>query len=87
MNYQPLFISAEHYYSVGIDHDSGDYLIEVVITWIAWYSIYFRLTEAEIAAFKSDPTALVELSYEMAADKGVRRFRDRMVLNQGPQSA
>jgi hypothetical protein len=86
MNYRQLYINTEHYYSVGIDDDSGEYLIEVVITWIAWYSIFFRLTATEIEAFKSNPIALTDLSYEMAADKGAKHFRDRMVLNQGPHS-
>jgi hypothetical protein len=84
MTYEPLHISREHYYSVGIDRDTGQHLIEVVITWVAWYSIYFRLTSQEVAAFEADRDALTPLSYELAADQGAHKFADRLVLNEGP---
>jgi hypothetical protein len=34
--------------SVGIDEETGEHLIEVIITWVAWYGIYFRLLAAEV---------------------------------------
>lgn len=84
MNYQPLHVDRDHYYSVGIDKESGEYLMEVVITWIAWYSIYFRLLPEEVEAFKQDSDALRELSYELAKDRGNEKFKDRVVLNERP---
>jgi hypothetical protein len=84
MQFERLYTSPENYYSVGIDRDSGQYMIEVVITWIAWYNIYFRLTPEEVAAFQVDREALTPLSYELASDKGESRFSDRLVLNDGP---
>ena len=71
--------------SIVTDRETGQHLIEVVITWIAWYSIYFRLTPDEVAAFELDKSALTPLSLELAADKGTDIFSDRLVLNEGPQ--
>jgi hypothetical protein len=84
MKFNRIFTNAEHYYSVGIDQETGEHLIEVVITWVAWYSIYFRLMPEEVQAFRVDPNALTGLSYELAADRGNNRFRDRLVKNEGP---
>ena len=82
MNYTPLYVESDHFYSVGVDEETGEYLIEV---WLALYSIYFRLLPDEVETFKRDPHALRELSYELAADKGDAQFKDRLVLNDEPQ--
>lgn len=82
MKYQRLHTNSEHYYSIGVDEETGRYVMEVVITWIAWYSIYFWLTDAEVADFKRDPNALTDLSQEMAADKGQQFFADRLIYSE-----
>jgi hypothetical protein len=79
MNYQRIYTNSEHYYSIGIDNDSGQYIIEVIITWVAWYSIYFRLNSKEIASFRRDQDSLTELSYKMARDKGKFWYRHRLL--------
>lgn len=84
MQYERIHVNHDHYYSVGIDRESGDYLIEVLITWVAWYSIYFRLTPEEVRLFEADADSLTSLSYELAKDKGFDRFRDRLVHNEAP---
>lgn len=83
-NYSEIYCSSDNYYSVGIDADTGEPLIQVVITWVAWYSVYFRLTPEEFAAFQCDHEALTPLSYELAKDKGFDKFRDRLVHNEKP---
>ena len=85
MRFKQLYINRDHYYSVGIDEDTGDHMLAVVITWVAWYSIYFRLTHEEVILFRENSEALTELSYEMASEKGEWKFKDRLVLNEGPQ--
>ncbi len=85
MQFERIYIDRGNYYSIGIDRETGEYLIEVVITWIAWYYVYFRLTPEEVAEFERDNQALTPLSYELAADKGAKKYADRLVLNQGPQ--
>jgi len=82
MKYQRLYTSSERYYSVGIDEETGRYVMEVVITWIAWYSIYFWLSDEEATEFKRDPNALTDLSEEMAADKGEGTYRDRLIYSE-----
>lgn len=85
MKFKPIYKDSDNYYSVGIDEESGKYVIEVVITWIAWYNIYFSLTDEEVELFKKNESALTELANEMAHDKGKSKFKDRLILNQGPQ--
>jgi hypothetical protein len=85
MQFEPIHIDRSNYYSIGIDRETGQHLIQVVITWVAWYSNYFRLTPDEVAAFDLDNNALTTLSYELAADKGADKLSDRLVLNEGPQ--
>jgi hypothetical protein len=84
MRYKSTHVNADHYYSVGIDEETGEYLIEIVVTWVMWYSIYFRLLAEEVEAFQLDHNSLTPLSYELASDKGFVRFRDRLVLNEKP---
>ncbi len=85
MRYRSIYANRDHYYSVGIDDETGEWLMEVVITWVAWYSIYFRLTTAEIECFNEDHDSLTALSYELASDKGRSKFRDRLVFNERPE--
>ena len=85
MRYRSIYANRDHYYSVGVDDETGEWLMEVVITWVACYSIYFRLTPAEIGRFNQDHDALTDLSYELASDIGRSKFRDRLVLNERPE--
>ena len=77
MNYQRIYTNPEHYYSIGIDADSGQYMIEVVITSVAWYSLYFRLNSNEVATFRRDQDSLTRLSHKLARDKGKFWYRHR----------
>lgn len=85
MKFKPLYKDNDRYYSIGIDEESGKYVIEIVITWIAWYNVYFSLTDEEVEFFKKNESALTELANEMAHDKGRSKFRERLILNEGPQ--
>jgi hypothetical protein len=84
MKFKSLYKDNDNYYSVGINEESGKYIIEIVITWIAWYNIYFSLTAEEVEMFKKNESALRGLANEMAHDKGRSKFKDRLLLNQGP---
>jgi hypothetical protein len=79
MRFERIYIDRDNYYSIGIDRDSGQHLMEVVVTGVAWHYLYFRLTPEELAAFERDNQALTPLSYELAADKGSGKFADRLV--------
>ena len=52
-NYTPIFTNSEKYYSVGTDGNE-DYVMEIVITWVAWYSRYFRISKQEFNWHKND---------------------------------
>ena len=82
MKCQRLHTNSERYYSVGLDEETGRYVLEVVITWVAWYSIFFWLTDGEVAEFKRDPNGLTDLSEQMAADKGQHDFADRLIYRE-----
>jgi hypothetical protein len=85
MKFKSIYKDSDNYYSVGIDEETGKYVIEIVITWIAWYSIYFSLTDEEVEMFKKNESALTGLANEMAHDKGRSKFREQLILNEGPQ--
>lgn len=63
--------------------DSNDYVMEVMITGIAWYSIYFRLSDDEIDQFNRDNNALIDLSQRFAVDKGKKFYKDRLIISDG----
>jgi hypothetical protein len=84
MRYRRLYVNTEHHFSVGHDEETGYDVIEIVITWVAWYSIYFRLMPQEMAAFELNPDSLVPLSYDLAKDKGFGVHRERLVFNEAP---
>lgn len=79
MTYRCLHVNPEHYYSVGEDESTGRPVMEVVITAVGWYSLYFWLTEEEMQAFRADPDALTDLSHRMAVDKGKHHFKNRLI--------
>jgi len=80
MEFKELYRS-DKYYSVGVDDDTGDPVIEVTITGIAWTDYYFRLTPEEFDRFKSDHASLDDLADRMAYDKGAKYFTDRLIRN------
>jgi len=69
----------ERYYSVGVDDDSGQGVIEVIVTSLAWRSFRFRLSDEELAAVRADLHALDELAERLAIDKGQRFYADRLL--------
>lgn len=77
MTLKELFVSP-NYYRVGID-ETGNGVIAVTITAVAWYEIYFRLTDDELASVKTDPRALDDLAKRLAVDKGKRLYADRLL--------
>jgi len=82
MNYSPSYIDKENYYSVGVDSETGNHMLEVVITHIAWYSRYFALTEDEIRRFKSDPASLKPLALSLAGSGAIKVYASRLVYSE-----
>jgi hypothetical protein len=69
----------ERYYSVGIDTETGEPVIEVTMTGIGWSDSYFRLTPEEFKSFQQDAGALDDLAERMAYDKGNQFYADRLL--------
>jgi hypothetical protein len=82
VNFTPVFTDQENYYSIGIDKDTGDHVCEVVITWIAWYSRYFRLTKDEIERFNADPKSLEGIARAFASSGAVTNYAERLILSE-----
>ena len=82
MRFKALFTDKENYYSVGIDEETGEYVMEVVVTWIAWYSRYFRLTPEEIQRFEEDHHSLSEMARAFVGSGGVTHYGDRMIFSE-----
>lgn len=81
MKYEAIAIHPPDLYSIGHDLDTGTYLLEVVRTWIVWYSDYYRISEAEFEAAKADITSIRDL----ALDCVYHRAGDRMFYSEAPR--
>jgi hypothetical protein len=79
MTYKTLYTDVDHHYSIGIDVETGTHVMEVIITQVGWYALYFRLQADEVARFNQDPGALTELPQRFAQDKGKWHYRDRLI--------
>lgn len=82
MQFKALYIDKENYYSVGIDEETGEHVMEVVITWIAWYSRNFRLTQDEIQRFEADSKSLEGIARAFAGSGAVSNYGHRMILSE-----
>ena len=47
-------VNREKYYSVGYSPELKKYILVDVVTWIAWYSRYFEITEDEYSLFGTE---------------------------------
>ena len=79
------WINQNEYYRVGYNKSTKDKIIVVTITWIAWYDIYFKLTDEEYEWHKNNISALTDLAQRMAIDKGENFYKDKLLLNEGHQ--
>jgi len=59
-------ISAENYFSIGRDIENGCYCIEVIMTWVAWYSRYFEISEEEYYHALNELSGFIDLSNKLA---------------------
>lgn len=80
MKPKELFVNREKYYSVAIDEDTGQPLIIVTVTSIAWRDYTFRLTHEEFESFKKDQSSLDDLAERLALDKGQKYYADRLIV-------
>lgn len=58
-------IRAEKLYRVGYLACLDKYVLASVVTWVAWYDRFFRITEEEFRLFESDLPALDALAKEL----------------------
>lgn len=81
---EQIYIDRNNYYSLLVDRNNKVLILEVVITWIAWYSVYFWLSPEEYRLFKENKPAFDRLVDSYARDKGERFFTRRLLRNEGP---
>lgn len=79
-----VFVDRDNYYSILRDRQAGIAVLEVVIPWIAYYSVYFWLSADELQLFENDKPSFDKLSHAFAMDKGESLYGNRLLLNQGP---
>jgi hypothetical protein len=79
-----VFVDRDNYYSILRDQQAGVAVLEVVIPWIAYYSVYFWLSADELHLLESDKPAFDQLAHGFAMDKGERLYGYRLLLHQGP---
>lgn len=79
-----VFVDRDNYYSILRDPQAGVAVLEVVISWIAYYGVYFWLSTDELQLFENDKPSFDKLAHAFAMDKGEHLYGDRLLLNQGP---
>ncbi len=82
MKFRAIHTNQENYYAVGFDDDTQQLVLEVVITWIAWYNRYFALTREEFDWFTSDRQRLDDLAAACAGVNGIANHRERFLHSQ-----
>jgi hypothetical protein len=82
MKFRAIHVNQEKYYSIGIDEDTQQFVLAVVITWIGWYSRYFALTREEFDSFASRREYLNELADSCASGPGIHNNRERFICSE-----
>lgn len=77
-------LDQENYYYIGTNKITGEKILSVTITWIVWYEIIFKISNTEYNLWDTDKNALNELAKQMFYDKGLNKFKDRILYNGGP---
>ncbi len=75
----------DNYYYIGTYNITGEKILSVTITWIVWYEIVFKISISEYNLWDTDKEELNELAKQMTYDKGLDKFKDRLLYNGGPQ--
>jgi len=85
MKYRSVHINKDGYYSIGIDEETGPYVLEVVMTWVAWYSRYFRLSKEEFDSYPKNQAEIDLLARACAGDSGIKNNQDRFIYSEKSQ--
>lgn len=79
MNFQRIHTNKREYYSIGVDLDTNRLVLEVLITWVAWYSRYFSISQEEFDWFNSSRNRLDELAASCAGPMGIANNQQRFI--------
>ena len=79
-----VWTNENEYYRVGVDRKTGDKVIEIVITSIGWYSVFFKLTQEEFSWYQTNVDNLNDLARQFASDQGREFFADRLIFTEKP---
>jgi hypothetical protein len=82
VNLQRVHTNQSEYYSLGIDEETKGHVLEVVITWVAWYSRFFKLTKEEFEAYPANQVEIDELARSCAGANGITNNRERFICSQ-----
>ena len=79
MKLRTIYINQEGYYSIGVDEETGTYVLDVVMTGIAWYSRLFRLTKEEFEEYPKNRAMIDRLAQSCTGTDGIENNRDRFI--------
>ncbi len=82
MKFRSAHINREGYYALGVDEETNSYVLEVVMTWIAWYSRYFRLSKEEFEGYPGNQAEMDSLAHSCAGAAGIENNRERFIYSQ-----
>jgi hypothetical protein len=82
MKFKRVHTNQDEYYSIGIDEETGGYVLDIVMTGVAWYSRYFRLTKEEFEAYPKNRATMDRLARGCAGASGIENNRARFISSQ-----
>jgi hypothetical protein len=82
MKFRAEHINREGYYCLGIDEETKTYVLEVIITWVAWYSRYFRLSKEEFERYPNNQAGIDAMALSCAGAAGIENNRERFIYSQ-----
>jgi len=85
-HFKKKWVNSDALYMIGYNRRTKEKIIVVTIPWIAWYDVYFKLTEEEYEWHRTDLESLNDLAERLKVDKGCNFYKDRLLRNEGPTS-
>lgn len=82
MKFRSVHVNQEDYYSLGVDEQTNSYVLQVTITWVAWYSRYFKLSKAELEDYPSNRVMIDGLARSCMGPAGIANNRERFLYSE-----
>lgn len=79
MKYKYLFVEHKKLYSIGINEETNEYVLMVIVPSTVWYSRYFRISKEEFDYFNSDKKHLLDELAHSCSYYDISENKDRFI--------